>query len=243
MFLVIDIGNTCQKVAVFDNNDTIIVKYQFTQLAIQDLEPVFNQYIIEAAIVSSVGKDFASVMNWLSTKTKTLTFDQNIKLPIDIDSERRKTLGTDRVANAVGANAMFPHQNVLSIQAGTCLVTDLVSSQNRYMGGTISLGLRMRFKAIHHFTARLPLVEPQSVDFIEGNSTRDDILSGVIHGFEAEIEDIITHYEREYSDLKLIVTGGDASFVKGLIKNSIFAAPNVVLFGLYKILRLNVSEK
>lgn len=243
MFLIIDIGNTYQKVAVFDGQDQMIVKNQYTHLSIQDLYPVFDQYVIDAAIISSVGEDFASVMNWLSKKTKTLTFNQNLKLPIVIDRDRLKTLGTDRVANAVGANAMFPNEDVLSIQAGTCLVTDMVSAKNRYMGGTISLGLRMRFNAIHHFTARLPLVEPQSVDFIMGNNTRDDILSGVIHGFKAEIEDIITHYKREYSDIKIIVTGGDASFVNGLIKNSIFAAPNVVLFGLYKILRLNVSEK
>ena len=100
----------------------------------------------------------------------------------------------------------------------------------------------MRFRALEHFTAKLPLIEPKPVDFLAGNSTEQSILSGVINGMASEIDGLISRYAAQYSNLKVVMTGGDAQRLEGLLKNSIFAAPNLVLSGLHKILRFNAAE-
>ena len=130
--------------------------------------------------------------------------------------------------------------NVLAIQAGSCLVTDLVTAKGDYLGGTIAPGLRMRLRALEHFTARLPLLEPTPVDYLVGDTTEKSILSGVVNGLVGEIEGMICRYQAQFSPLKVVLTGGDAPLLSNSLKNSIFAAPNLVLLGLYKILRFNV---
>lgn len=242
MYLVIDIGNTLQKMSVFDEQGTMIFIQQQPTLNIADVRNILHKYAITAAMFSAVGKDTQDVEQFLHHSVKTFTFSPTLQLPIKIKYETPNTLGPDRVANAVGANALYPNQAVLSIQTGSCLVLDFVNAQNEYLGGTIAPGLAMRFRALSQFTAHLPLLEPQSIDFTIGTSTDKSMLSGVINGMIGEISYWIAQYFQDFHDINVILTGGDAVFFQNSIKNSIFAAPNLVLFGLYKILRLNVSK-
>lgn len=126
--------------------------------------------------------------------------------------------------------------------AGTCLVTDFVNDKGEYLGGSISPGVRMRFQALSQFTAHLPLIEPENIDFFIGENTKNSILAGVMNGIVQEINGIIRQYSRHYSQLKVILSGGDAELLQNSIKKRIFAAQNPVLLGLHKILRLNASK-
>jgi len=182
------------------------------------------------------------VLNWLEHQVRLIRFSTKLQLPIQIQYESADTLGTDRIACAVAANAIYPNQNVLSIQAGTCLVTDFVDESNIYHGGSISPGLQMRFHALHEHTAHLPLLEPHPIPSFTGNSTQNSILSGVIHGLTCEIDGFIDHYRTLHPDTMVVLTVGDAPFLQNYIKNRIFAAPNLVLQGLYKILRYNTDD-
>lgn len=242
MYLIVDIGNTNQKAAFFDGEGRIVNVLQKSLLLKEDLEKLTEQFEVEAALVSVVGKADEELLAWLPTQMRTLTFSSELRLPIKVKYATPQTLGTDRLANAVGANALFPNQNVLSIQVGSCLVTDLVTADNCYVGGTIAPGLRMRFRALEHFTAKLPLVEPNNIDYIVGKTTEESISSGVINGMASEIEGLVNQYGSQFPGLKTVITGGDVPLMEGYLKNTIFAAPNLVLSGLYKILRLNVSE-
>ena len=242
MYLVIDIGNTNQKAALYDTTGQLSQIVLKEQLNIEDLAPWMANHDIRAAIISSVGRENPEFSRWLSEQVPTIVFSSALKLPVGIRYATPETLGTDRIANAVGANHLFPNENVLSIQVGSCLVTDLVTADNQYIGGTIAPGLRMRFRSLEHFTAKLPLIEPKPVDFLAGNSTEQSILSGVINGMASEIDGMISRYASQYSNLKVVMTGGDAQRLEGLLKNSIFAAPNLVLSGLYKILQFNAAE-
>ena len=242
MNLVIDIGNTLQKVAVFSENDEIIRLFSRKQLDIPFFEHLFEEYDLRQAIVSSVGKDNETVMEWLEAHTRLVRFTSDCQLPITLKYATSETLGTDRIANAVGANALYPGCNVLSIMAGTCLVADFVNADGEYLGGSIAPGLRMRFQALEKFTAKLPLVEPEEIDFLIGDTTQKSILSGVINGMSAEIEGIIDRYVQTYEPLHIIFSGGDASLLQNSIKKRIFAAQNPILFGLLKILKLNASD-
>ena len=182
------------------------------------------------------------MLQWLDERTQLQRFSASCLLPINIQYATPKTLGTDRIANAVGANALYPNRNILSIMAGTCLVADFVNEKGEYLGGSIAPGVRMRFQALSQLTARLPFVEPKKIDFFVGDSTENSILSGVMNGITQEIEGLIRQYSRHYDRLKVILSGGDAELLQNSIKKRIFAAQNPILVGLHKILVLNASK-
>lgn len=241
MFLVLDIGNTTHKVSVFNSDGGLETLFRYDELEISRLQNLFEQYDIEAAILSSVGSVREGIIFWLENHTALVRLTPGLKLPVCLDYETPETLGTDRIAAASGAQMLYPAQNVLVIQAGTCLVFDFVDNQGVYQGGSIAPGMRMRFQSLHDHTARLPLVEPHEVISITGKNTGESISSGVIRGMACEIDGFIDHYRSHYSDLKVLLTGGDAELLQSFIKNRIFAAPYLVLQGLYKILKLNVE--
>ena len=243
MDLVIDIGNTLQKVAVFSEEGVLLDLYSEKKLSITFLENLFRQYSIKRAIVSSVREDDHLVLRWLEEKTQLLRFSAACRMPVRLMYATPETLGTDRIANAVGANTLYPNRNVLSIMAGTCLVADFVNEKGEYLGGSIAPGVRMRFQALSQFTARLPLVEPENIDFFVGDNTHNSILSGVMNGITQEINGIIRQYSRHYTHLKVILSGGDAELLQNSIKKRIFAAQNPILVGLHKILILNASKR
>ena len=242
MDLVIDIGNTLQKLAVFDEYGKTIRIFHEKKLTTELLETLFCQYPIERAIVSSVREDDNIMLQWLEKNTCLLKFSAACRLPIRLQYATPETLGTDRIANAVGANALYPQKNVLSIMAGTCLVADFVNEKGEYLGGSIAPGVRMRFQALSQFTARLPLIEPKKIDFFVGDSTENSILSGVVNGIIQEINGIIHQYSSHYNHLKVILSGGDTELLQNSIKKRIFAAQNPILIGLHKILVLNASK-
>ena len=242
MDLVIDIGNTLQKVAVFSEKGVLCDLFSEKKLSISSLEAVFCRYPIERAIVLSVSKENVSLLQWLDERSQLLRFSASCRLPIRLQYATPETLGTDRIANAVGANVLYPNRNVLSIMAGTCLVADFVNEKGEYLGGSIAPGVRMRFQALSQFTARLPLVDPENIDFFIGNNTKNSILAGVMNGIIQEINGIIRQYSRHYSPLKVILSGGDAELLQNSIKKRIFAAQNPILVGLHKILILNASK-
>ena len=243
MDLVVDIGNTLQKLAVFSEEGVLLDLYSEKKLSITFLENLFSKYPIKSAIVSSVREDDESVLYWLEEKTQLLRFSATCRLPIRLQYATPETLGTDRIANAVGANALYPNRNVLSFMAGTCLVADFVNENGEYLGGSIAPGVRMRFQALSQFTSRLPLVEPENIDFFIGDNTKNSILSGVMNGITQEINGIIRQYSRHYNQLKVILSGGDAELLQNSVKKRIFAAQNPILVGLHKILKLNASKR
>lgn len=242
MDLVIDIGNTLQKIAIFNRSGEMVSLFKETNTGIRFFEHLFRDFKIERTIVSSVGHFDESAAEWLENHSHLLFFTKNCKLPITIEYQTPETLGTDRIAAAVGANSLFEGYNVLSIMAGTCLVTDFVRKDGVYLGGSISPGMEMRFKALSEHTARLPKVSPAHADFLAGNTTEKSIISGVINGMAFEINGFIDEYSMKYEDLKVVLSGGDAQMLHNYVKKSIFAAQNPTLVGLHKILELNVFE-
>lgn len=239
MFLVVDIGNTLQKAVLFDASGNVVGRVCSECVDTAEIAVLCQGVDVRAALISSVGNASEELFEWLSQHTRLLQLSPVLRLPVRLRYETAETLGADRIACAVGAAAMFPQENVLTVQAGTCLVTDFVSAENEYRGGSISPGLQMRFKALHHYTAGLPLVTPQEIELYTGSSTQKSMLSGVINGMAAEIDGFVDRYRRDYAGLKVLITGGDAPFLERYLKNRIFAAPNLVAFGLYNILRYN----
>ena len=239
MNLVIDIGNTQTKIALFDKNE-----HQKTEMVENfSIEFLLNylsfQKEIKSIIVSSVKNlnlDFEKIRQ---KSIFVIDFDEKTPLPITNNYKSSKTLGKDRLAGAVGGYFMFKNEQVLVIDAGTCIKYDFVDSHGNYIGGAISPGILMRFKALNTFTDKLPLVAMSDFENLIGTTTEESILSGVLNGVIAEVDGVIEKYKQKFGDLKIVFSGGDMNYFDNRLKNSIFAFPNIVVFGLNKILNFN----
>lgn len=243
MYLAIDIGNTLQKAAVFSSAGEMLTLVSEQKLQGTIVSQLLDDFNITHSILSSVGAERSDIQQLLSGRTNSLRFTHTTPLPIQIDYQTPQTLGLDRIASAVAAHSFFPHENTLSIQAGTCLVTDFVTADGHYLGGSISPGLDMRLAALHHFTQRLPQVKRQMVNHLTGRTTEESILNGVTYGIVDEINGIIERYQQQYETLKVVLTGGNKDDLQFSIKYPIFAASNIVLYGLCKILTFNAEGK
>jgi type III pantothenate kinase len=237
MNLVVDAGNTRIKAAVFENG-LLVNKYSLDLL--EDLKKEIEGYQIESALISSV-KQSEEDFSFISTGKKKLFLTTSLPLPITNDYETPETLGLDRLAAACGAFALFPTNDCLVIDAGTCINYEFITARGVYQGGAISPGIEMRYKAMHTFTARLPLIKPRMNVELVGRNTEECIQSGVLNGVIYEVDGIINHYREKYPSIRVLICGGDAPFFENRLKPTIFAAPDLVLMGLNRILRYNAS--
>lgn len=237
MNLVIDTGNTRIKVASFSGTK---LHEKFLFATSQQLKAFLENEKFEHCIVSSVSKSSGEFLDWINSSGKKLVLSSNLPLPVTILYATPNTLGVDRIAAVCGAIEIFPLQNCLVIDAGTCINYEFLDAQAKYHGGAISPGIQMRFDAMHKFTARLPLLKEINKTDLVGNSTESCMKSGVMNGVLAEVSGIIEQYTQKFSDLGVILCGGDAHFFENNLKHPIFTAPDLVLHGLNRILRHNV---
>lgn len=241
MNLIIDFGNSYIKWAIFKGNKVFFKESskhtEYNRYLIQLVEDYPK---IDKAILSSVGKLSKQQVNFLKEKIAEVhILSHQSNLPFKSYYKTPKTLGVDRIALIAAACYKYPDSNALVIDAGTCITFDFLTDSNNYLGGAISPGIRLRYKALHNLTAKLPLLETKKPKRIIGNSTDESIHSGVINGVIAEIDGVIGKYKQNYPDLTVILTGGDAKFLSKNLKSTIFANSNFLLEGLNYILQLN----
>jgi type III pantothenate kinase len=241
MNLIVDIGNTSTKVAGFENDEMI---WQKTYKSLTNLKNDLDKMIITNAIISSVARE--ELTNFVKNVVpKSIILNHLLPIPIKNLYKTPKTLGNDRLANAVAGYRLFNDSNTLIIDAGTCLKFDFINKNNEYLGGAIAPGLRMRFNALHTLTANLPLIENFDEVELIGNDTNSSMISGCYNGIINEIEATIVHYTNMYNDLNVILTGGDVSRIEKMDfsqKNSIFADRWLTLKGLNEILKYNAEK-
>ncbi len=243
MNLIIDVGNTYAKLAVFDDGQIIEKNIIKNKHLVSNIKKLTKEHPrLENAILSSVGKLKDSTIKFIQSHLDVLVLNSNSKLPFKNLYKSPKTLGVDRIALVCASIKHNPNNNVLIIDAGTCITYDFITNDNEYLGGAISPGIKMRYKALHNFTANLPLLVTKFPKNLIGNSTSESIHSGIINGILKEIDGIVLEYEKKYQDLTVILTGGDAKFLSKQLKSSIFANSNFLLEGLNFILEYNTKE-
>lgn len=238
MIIAIDSGNTYAKVGWFDQDK--LMRFQ-ARLVWEDLIQEILNGKPDYIIFSSVSYTVVELKTALGQEIPVLDLSPQTLLPIHKNYKTPETLGADRIAAAVGAQWLYPEKDLLIIDMGTCITYDFLDHTGSFEGGIISPGVRMRFKALHTFTKRLPQLEPVNAPDLIGKSTKEAIESGVMNGLLAEIEGIIDRYRHISPTLSVIICGGDASFFESSLKPSIFVVPELVLIGLNRILRYNVS--
>jgi len=240
MKLVIDIGNSFSKLAVYEGKNMLEVR-TVKKISIKEVKKITKYRKIRFAIISSVAAYSQKVRKYLKNKYILVELHHKTPLPIKNMYKTLKSLGKDRLSAAAGASSLFPGENVLVIDAGTCIKYDFISEHKEYLGGAISPGMDMRFKSLYFFTEKLPLYKPKQIDKLTGTTTEESILSGVIYGIVAEIDGIIDLYKAKYSSVKIILSGGNMNYFEKSLKNSIFAVSNIVLLGLNEILDYNAK--
>ncbi len=243
MILAIDRGNSRDKFAVFDKDkliysNSVIV---FDEISVKDIS---CNYTVSSVIFSSVKDNksndaFLSFLKKAFSTSKVLEFARSFSLPFINAYEDKQTIGLDRLAAISGASYLFG-ANTLVVDAGTCITFDYLDKNNIYQGGSISLGFQTKYKALHNFTANLPLIERVESSVLCAKTTKDCIVSGVVNGTIFEVEYTINKYREEAKDLQVVLTGGDAKFLKNNLNTKTLLEDNIVLYGLKKILELNV---
>jgi type III pantothenate kinase len=245
MNLIIDIGNTAIKVAFLNTKGDVLQFSSFKTLEFKEAIHFTKSQFYNKAILSSVGPQYET-QEIIKGVKNLIVFDKITELPFTILYATPHSLGKDRIANAAGAFSRFPNQNTLVIDAGTCLKFDIINDKAEYLGGSISPGLTMRLKALHTFTANLPLLENYTANQpLIGNDTSSSMLVGSINGMKNEIIRTIEEYQKEFSNLNIILTGGESHFFENVViseKNSIFADSFLTLKGLNTILNYNAKN-
>lgn len=242
MNIVIDIGNSFIKIFVFNKNNE--VHNSVTENLDPDLlSGIIKDYKITAGILSSVRGDIENVVKYLQKSLNDfIVLTHATPLPFINKYLTKETLGKDRLAGIAGAFSMYPYENVLVIDAGTAITYDVITKPGEYIGGNISAGLEMRFKALHQFTHQLPQLKPVKNWDMLGNSTDSAIISGVQNGIVMEVDGTIELLKKELYPLKVIITGGNARFFDNKLKNTIFVVPKLISVGLNSILNYNVKN-
>jgi type III pantothenate kinase len=240
MNLVIDVGNTLVKLAVFDfgklrQKKTCIKKDFINTLA--EISETFPK--IETTLVSAVGNFTEHQFSKLKQLAPVIKLDHQTEVPFLNKYSTPQTLGVDRIALISAAAMQYPNKNVLVIDVGTCITYDFLNMDNEYLGGAISPGIGLRYRAMHTFTEKLPLLDASQPKELIGNSTALSMHSGAMNGVLYEIDGFIEAYKKNYENLTVILTGGDSHFLSKRLKSSIFAHPNLLLRGINCILELN----
>ena len=243
MNLIVDIGNTFAKLAVFQDSRIIKQEKVSTRSLKNDILEIFSGFNeLTAAIISNVSNHEFDLSEKFRQRVRLVELDPQTLLPFINKYGTPHTLGNDRRALVAAASRTHPDRNVLVIDAGTCITYDFKNDKNEYLGGAISPGMEMRFKALQHYTGRLPLECKSDDNLLTGNTTKTSIISGVQNGIIKEVEGFIDDYRSKYENLVIIITGGDAQFLSINLKNTIFANSNFLLEGLNYILEFNNSQ-
>ncbi|MBL7741735.1 MAG: type III pantothenate kinase [Chitinophagaceae bacterium] len=236
--LCFDFGNTRKKAAIFRRNeiDKVMVLPDDEATTIQSL---LDKYQPHKSILSSVIDHNAAIEELLGSKTKYHRLSHLTKLPLTTPVGKPETIGADRLALCAAAVHYYPKKNNLIIGMGSCVTYNFVNKYHEFIGGAISPGMEMRLKAMHQFTAKLPLVKADSNVPLMGYDTTTNLLTGAVLGLAKEMDGFIDAYKEKFGNFNVLLTGGDLVHLASHLKNKIFADPDLIFKGLYAISELN----
>jgi type III pantothenate kinase len=236
--LCLDFGNTRLKAAAFEG-DEIHEIFILKNDGVDDLSLIIEKFKPHNSILSSVVNHAKEIESILSENTKFHKLTNLSRLPFTIPVGKPETMGADRLAIAAAAVYLFPKKNNLAIGLGSCITYNFINCDHQFLGGSISPGMEMRFKAMNYYTAKLPLAKANWNVPLIGYDTATNLQSGVVLGIAKEIDGMIDQYEERFGNFNVLLTGGDIAFFEPHFKNKIFANPDLLFKGLYAISKVN----
>jgi type III pantothenate kinase len=236
--LCLDFGNTRLKTALFENGELKEI-FVLNGDALHHLQQIIEQHRPTSSILSSVVNHDAQIEDLLLSTTQFHKLSNQSRLPFSIPVGKPETVGADRLAIAAACVYLFPKKNNLVIGLGSCITYNFINQSNELIGGAISPGMEIRFKAMHHFTARLPLVSADWNVPLIGYDTKTNLQTGVVLGISKEIDGMIEAYMEKFGNFNAVLTGGDIAIFQPHLKSKIFADPDLIFKGLYAISQIN----
>jgi type III pantothenate kinase len=153
-----DFGNTRLKAALYNKEGELkeVIELSNSVTAVQSLIDLYKPC---RTILASVMNHQEEILQVLSEQTKfqNVTIDSSLNFTIEVG--KKNTIGVDRLALVAAAVKYFPNKNNLVISLGSCITYNFVNQYHQFLGGAISPGMEMRFKSMHDYTSKLPLVE------------------------------------------------------------------------------------
>ena len=236
--LCFDFGNTRKKVAIFRKanlEEAVVLKDD----TVESIQQLLEKYKPHKCILSSVIEHNQAIEEILASQTRFHKLNHLTKLAFTSPVGKPESIGADRLALCAAAVHFHPKKNNLVIGMGTCVTYNFINKYHEFLGGGISPGLEMRLKSMHQFTARLPLIKPDSNVPLVGYDTNTNLLSGAVLGMAKEIDGFINSYRDRYRNFNVLLTGGDIVYLASHLKNKIFADPDLIFKGLYAISEVN----
>lgn len=236
--LCLDFGNTRLKAALFADAE-LKELFVLDEDALQQLQKIVRQHQPAFSILASVVAHDAEIETFLKAHTQLHKLTHLSGLPFTIAAAKPETVGADRLAIAAAAVHLFTNTNTLVIALGSCITYNFINQQGQLLGGAISPGMQMRFRAMHDYTATLPLLQGDWNVPLIGYDTTTNMQSGVVLGMAKEIDGFIDDYKKKFSNFNAVLTGGDMPFFEPHLKNRIFADFDFIFKGLYAISQFN----
>jgi len=236
--LCLDFGNTRQKAVIFVNEE-LVKEFDLTENTEAQLESTLNTYQPDISILSSVIHHNEAIESLLIQRTTFHKVSSSTKLNFTIGVNKPNTIGADRLALMAAAAHYFNRSNTLVVSMGTCITYNFINQFGEFLGGAISPGMNLRFKAMHDFTDQLPLVKFEPNIPLIGYNTPTNLQSGVIFGILNEIEGFIEKYDQKYSNFNVVLTGGHSPYFASQLKSGIFADANFLFKGLKVLSEIN----
>lgn len=236
--LCLDLGNTRMKAALFEDGNLIQTEVLEND-GIEKTTELITKFHPERSILSSVVHHDPRLEALLMQNTRFHILNHLSKLNFTVAVGKPETMGADRLALAAAVVHFHPEQHNLVIGLGSCITYNFINKYHQFLGGGISPGMEMRLKSLRDYTALLPLVDKEWEFPLIGYDTKTNILSGVIMGMTKEIEGIVEEYRQKYRNFNVVLTGGDCTYFARLMKNRIFADPDLLYKGLYAISETN----
>jgi type III pantothenate kinase len=239
--LVLDFGNTRIKAGCFEHGKMTHLHYFSAEESLLN-EKAFISSFEKIILTSVTNEHLPFIQQWKSFKPITV-FGNSLKTPLKNLYKTPETLGSDRLLASIGAYLEFPNQPVLTIDFGTCIKYNFTNASNEFLGGAISPGIRMRYRALNEYTAKLPLLKSDfNHDNLIGANTESSLHSGVIIATLQEVTGMIASYESNFAGLVKVFTGGDHEFFAKRLKSSIFTDPHLVMKGLNHVLNYQIES-
>jgi type III pantothenate kinase len=236
--IAFDFGNTRMKLAIF-NEDKIDRTIVLEDDSVDTIQSLIDTYKPGKTILSSVIDHNPAIEDLLAAKTKFHKLSHLTKLPFTTPVGKPETIGADRLALCAAAVHYYPDHHNLVIGMGSCITYNFINKYHEFLGGAISPGMEMRLKAMHHYTAKLPLVKADSNVPLIGYDTNSNLLSGAVLGLAKEIDGFVDAYNEKFGNFNVLLTGGDIVHLASHLKNKIFADPELIFKGLYAISEVN----
>jgi type III pantothenate kinase len=236
--LCFDFGNTRLKAAVFvgeELEEEIFLQDDNVETIEQLLTKIQPQKIILSSVINhneAIEPLFAAKSTY--HKISHLT-NINFTTPVG----KPESIGADRLALMSAAVHFYPGKNNLVIGLGSCITYNFINQYHQFLGGGITPGMDMRFKAMHEHTAKLPLVTADWNFPLIGYDTKTNLQSGVIVGIINEIEGFIEKYGDKYGNFNVVLTGGNSPYFASQLKYKIFADQHFLFKGLYALSEIN----